>query len=745
MTATSPVLKQIAGLPKLSQDELKALWREYFGVEPPAYRRGFLVRGLAHRLQELTYGGLKPAYQARLDAMIAGTEKPNGASRPGQRPRHDVHLLEGTKLLREWRGVTHEVTVIDGGYEHQGKRYRSLSAVARNHRHPMVRAAVLRPAQDRERRMSRHGAKPKVRCAIYCRKCCEEGLELTFNSLDAQREACAAYIDSQRHEGWLALDDRYDDGGNSGGTLERPALQRLIRDIEAGRVDTVVCYKIDRLSRSLTDFAKLVDVFERHSVTFVSVTQSFCTTTSMGRLTLNILLSFAQFERELAGERIRDKFAASRRKGIWMGGHAPLGYDVRDRKLVVNPAEAELVRLIFQRFLDLGSAMLLIRELNAQGHRTKSWTTQAGTFREGRPFDKGTLYKILRNRTYLGEAVHKGKSYQGEHEPIVDRATWDRVHEVLATNAKRRGNEARARTPAPLRGLMRCTHCSWAMTPTHTRRRGRLYRYYICLGASRRGHDTCPVRSIAASEVEALVLGQVRRLLASPELVARTITAVRRENGAAEDTELEEGDVIEALGALEPVWDELYPAEQARILRLLIERIDVAPDGISVTLHAAGIRSLVAELADQERPPWPPPNPCWRPQSNDRACGSRSRYPDHPHPDAAAASGREADHDAGGAAMPTPKPRRDETLIKALVQRARWRRKIESGQAKSITDLAEQEGVTDAYVCRLLSLTCLAPDIVEAILDGRQPKDGDAGERAAGVGGAATPLVEIAR
>jgi site-specific DNA recombinase len=314
------------------------------------------------------------------------------------------------------------------------------------------------------------------------------------------------------------------------------------------------------------------------------------------------LLSFAQFERELAGERIRDKFAASRRKGIFMGGHPPIGYDIRDRKLVVNPAEAELVRLIFRRFLDLGSALLLIRELNAQGHHTKSWTTRSGTFREGRPFDKGTLYKILRNRVYLGEAVHKGQSYPGEHEPIIDRATWDRVHEVLTLNAKRRGNEARARTPAPLRGLVRCTHCSSAMTPTHTRRRGRLYRYYICLGASRRGHDTCPVRSIAASEVEGLVLGQVRRLLASPELVARTITAVRRENGGAQEALLEEGEVIDALGALEPVWDELYPAEQARILRLLVERIDVAPDGISVTLHAAGIRSLVAELADPEPP-----------------------------------------------------------------------------------------------------------------------------------------------
>jgi hypothetical protein len=269
---------------------------------------------------------------------------------------------------------------------------------------------------------------------------------------------------------------------------------------------------------------------------------------------------------------------------------------------VVNPAEAELVRLIFRRFLDLGSALLLIRELNAGGYRTKSWTTQTGTLREGRQFNKGTLYKILRNRSYRGEAVHKGNSYPGEHEPIVDRATWDRVHEVLASNAKRRGNEARARTPAPLRGLMRCTHCSAAMTPSQTRRRGRLYRYYVCLGASRRGHDTCPVRSIAASEVEGLVLEQVRRLLASPELVARTIGAVQRENGVAEDLLLDESEVIEAIGALEPVWDQLYPAEQARIMRLLIERIDVAPDGISVTLHAAGIRSLVAELADQEPP-----------------------------------------------------------------------------------------------------------------------------------------------
>jgi site-specific DNA recombinase len=274
--------------------------------------------------------------------------------------------------------------------------------------------------------MSRHGVKPKVRCAIYTRKSSEEGLERAFNSLHAQRAAGEAYIASQSAEGWLLVPDWYDDGGISGATLERPALTRLLADVEAGKIDVIVVYKIDRLSRSLSDFAKLIDLFDRYDVSFISITQQFSTTTSMGRLTLNILLSFAQFERELTAERIRDKFLASRKRGLWMGGRPPLGYDVRNRKLVVNPAEAELVRLIFRRFLDLGSALLLIRELNAQGYRTKSWTTQNGTFREGRPFDKGTLYKLLRNRTYVGKAVHKGKSYPGEHEPIIDRAIWDR-------------------------------------------------------------------------------------------------------------------------------------------------------------------------------------------------------------------------------------------------------------------------------------------------------------------------------
>ena len=261
----------------------------------------------------------------------------------------------------------------------------------------------------------------KLRCAVYTRKSTEEGLEMEFNSLDAQREACEAYIASQRSEGWVELADRYDDGGFSGGTLERPALKRLLADIEDGRIDVVVVYKIDRLSRSLMDFSKLVEVFDRGGVTFVSVTQSFNTTTSMGRLTLNILLSFAQFEREVIGERIRDKIAASRKRGMWMGGFVPLGYEVRDRKLVINEPEATTVRMIFERFVEVGSATTLARALAAEGVRT----------RRGRLVDKGFLYKLINNRVYIGDAVHKGTAYPGEHEAIITRALWDKVHGIL--------------------------------------------------------------------------------------------------------------------------------------------------------------------------------------------------------------------------------------------------------------------------------------------------------------------------
>src|SRR6202163_202345 len=280
--------------------------------------------------------------------------------------------------------------------------------------------------------------KQQVRCAVYTRKSSEEGLEQSFNSLEAQREACMAYIDSQKHEGWVAANERYDDGGFSGGTMDRPALKQLLDHIAAGKIATVIVYKVDRLTRSLADFAKIIEVFDSHNVSFVSVTQQFNTTTSMGRLTLNVLLSFAQFERELTGERIRDKIAASKKKGMWTGGMAPLAYQVRDRGLVVVDNEAETVRYIFRRYAELGSIRLLKEELDGQDLASKSWTSASGRHWGGKPFARAALYLMLQNRVYRGEIVHKERSYPGEHTPIIDQELWDMVQARLAGNAAQR-------------------------------------------------------------------------------------------------------------------------------------------------------------------------------------------------------------------------------------------------------------------------------------------------------------------
>jgi site-specific DNA recombinase len=421
----------------------------------------------------------------------------------------------------------------------------------------------------------------KLRCAVYTRKSSEEGLDMEFNSLDARREACEAYIASQKPEGWVLVPDGYDDGGISGATLERPGLQRLLADIEARRIDVVVVYKIDRLSRALMDFAKLVEVFDRNNVTFVSVTQSFNTTTSMGRLTLNILLSFAQFEREVIGERIRDKFAASRKKGMWMGGYVPLGYDVKDRKLVLNESEATKVRTIFERFVKVGSAIALVRALRADGV----------TGKHGKLVDKGYLYKLLNNRIYIGQAMHKGTPYPGEHQAIVSQALWDKVHSILAESPRRRAAATRAQTPALLKGLI-FGPTGRAMTPAHTRKGGKLYRYYVSTDALKRDDAACPVRRVPSAEIESAVIEQVRGLLRSPEIIVRTWHAARQSLDG-----LTEADVRAALQRLEPLWDELFPAEQARIIHLLVERVDIDTAGIEVRLRTGGLRSVLGELA----------------------------------------------------------------------------------------------------------------------------------------------------
>jgi DNA invertase Pin-like site-specific DNA recombinase len=419
----------------------------------------------------------------------------------------------------------------------------------------------------------------KLRCAVYTRKSSEEGLEQEFNSLDAQREACEAYIASQKPEGWVLVPDRYDDGGISGATLERPALQRLLADIEAHRVDVVVVYKIDRLSRALMDFSKLVEVFDRNNVTFVSVTQSFNTTTSMGRLTLNILLSFAQFEREVIGERIRDKFAASRKKGMWMGGFVPLGYDVKNRKLVVNAAEAATVRTIFERFIKIGSVTELVRKLRAENVRGK----------QGKLIDKGYVYKLLNNRVYVGEAVHKGVAYPGEHQAIVDRVLWDRVHTILRESPRKRAANTRAQTPSLLKGLI-FGPTGRAMTPAHTRKGGKLYRYYVSTDVLKRDAEACTVRCVPAAEIESAVVDQLRGLLRTPEIIVGTWRTAKSMG------DISEADVREALQRLDPLWDELFPAEQTRIVQLLVERVDVSPDGADIRLRTEGLTNLVADL-----------------------------------------------------------------------------------------------------------------------------------------------------
>jgi site-specific DNA recombinase len=420
----------------------------------------------------------------------------------------------------------------------------------------------------------------KLRCAVYTRKSTEEGLEMEFNSLGAQREACEAYVVSQRAEGWVLVGDRYDDGGISGGTLDRPALKRLLADIEAGKIDVVVVYKIDRLSRSMLDFLNLVETFERHQVTFVSVTQSFNTTSSMGRLMLNVLLSFAQFEREVIGERIRDKVAASRKKGIWMGGWTPLGYEVRDRKLVIHEKDADQVRSIFQRFVQLKSATLLAREL----------VIARATNRYGQLLDKGVIYRLLNNRVYLGEAVHKGASYPGEHQAIIDRQLWDQVHAILKQSPRRRAASARAQTPALLKGLLYGPDGA-AMSPTHTRKASKLYRYYISQTAIKQGAAACPVKQIPAAELERIVIEQIRSLLQTPEVIVQTWRAARKA-----DRDVAESEVRSALLEFEPIWNELFPAEQARIVELLVERVDLQPGGIELRLRIEGLTSLCSEL-----------------------------------------------------------------------------------------------------------------------------------------------------
>jgi site-specific DNA recombinase len=389
---------------------------------------------------------------------------------------------------------------------------------------------------------------PVVRAAIYTRKSTEEGLEQQFNSLDAQRESAEAFVRSQAHEGWTCLPERYDDGGFTGGNMDRPALRRLLNDIEAGQVNCVVVYKVDRLSRSLLDFARIMQVFETHQVSFVSVTQSFNTSTSMGRLVLNILTSFAQFERELISERTRDKVAATRRKGKWSGGRPILGYDVDQgrQRLLVNEDEAVLVRAIFDLYVHHKALLPVVQELERRGWTNKCWQTRSGRPSGGTPLTKTALYRLLTNVIYMGKSRYKAEIHAGEHQAIVPVAQFERVQELLRRNGRTRGAPVRNKFGALLKGMLRCVSCDCAMTPATTKRgTNRRYRYYVCTSAQKRGWHTCPSKSVPANEIETLVVQQLRNLGGDAGVLHATLEEARRQDDVrlleldAEQRELE--------------------------------------------------------------------------------------------------------------------------------------------------------------------------------------------------------------
>ena len=431
-----------------------------------------------------------------------------------------------------------------------------------------------------------------VRCAIYTRKSSEEGLEQEFNSLQAQREACEAFIDSQRHEGWVCLRAAYDDGGFSGATMDRPALQQLLADVTAGRVDTIVVYKIDRLTRSLADFAKIVEILDAKGASFVSVTQQFNTTTSMGRLTLNVLLSFAQFEREVIGERIRDKIAASKKKGMWMGGVPPLGYQAQDRKLVVVDSEAEIVRLIFRRYAELGSVRLLKDELEARNIQSKLRTSGAGRISGGKPFARGALYLMLQNRIYRGEIVHNQQSHLGEHKPIIDQPLWDAVQTQLAGNAAQREG-GKTRQPSLLAGML-FDRDGNRMTPSHAIKKGTRYRYYVSgsLITKDRTENSAGLR-IPAAEIEQLVSSRVHRWLLDPGSIYKSTSA------RLPDASMQQRLVARAAD-IGKHWPELPVARKRAVLTGLIERVEVSVDQIDIRLRPSRLSALLDAAATSQ-------------------------------------------------------------------------------------------------------------------------------------------------
>jgi DNA invertase Pin-like site-specific DNA recombinase len=543
--------------------------------------------------------------------------------------------------------------------------------------------------------------KRSIRCAIYTRKSSEEGLEQSFNSLDAQREACQAYILSQRQEGWRAIDAQYDDGGYSGGTMERPGLKRLLVDIEAKKIDTVVVYKVDRLTRSLADFAKIIEVFDARGVSFVSVTQQFNTTSSMGRLTLNVLLSFAQFEREVTGERIRDKILASKRKGMWMGGPVPLGYDINDRHLIINEREAEQVREIFRLYLEFGCVKKLKAYLDQCGVKSKIRVSNSGNSSGGASFSRGALYLILRNRTYLGETPHKGQSYPGEHAPIVDREVWERVRILMAENVRVRRHGTNAKAPSLLRGLLYDEDGN-RFTPSHACKRGKRYRYYVSQRVIKDASSASnqPGR-IPARELENLVLAKLKSFFSSADQVVSALALPEDDLGVTQK-------LIESATWYAKRLGENSPSVLIELLETIVARIVVHQGSVEIQTDRAKLR---AQLLGPDHT-----DPQTQDTMNDlnqqpialmietklKRCGGEMRLV------IPSLSADQAPYNA----MPA--------LIKAISRAHEWVQLIVAGEYKDQRAIAAATGLNERYVSRIIQSAFLAPQIVEAIVKGRQ-------------------------
>jgi site-specific DNA recombinase len=539
----------------------------------------------------------------------------------------------------------------------------------------------------------------KLRCAIYTRKSSEEGLEQDFNSLDAQREACEAYIASQKHEGWTALPQLYDDGGFSGATMERPAFRRLLTDVSEGRIDVVVVYKVDRLTRSLSDFAKIVEVFDKREVSFVSVTQQFNTTSSMGRLTLNILLSFAQFEREVTGERIRDKIAASKKKGMWMGGFPSLGYDVKDRKLIVNEAEAKTVQYVFRRYTELKSVRLLKADLDAQGIVSKGRCAADGTRFGERPLARGALYLMLQNRIYRGEIVHKGKSYPGEHQAIIDDRLWSEVQSILQENRTDRILGTAERQVSLLSGILVDARGE-RMTPTHSMKNGARYRYYVSrslmTGAAKDSGQRIP-----ASELEALVRRRIHDWLTDRAAMLGMVQS------HASDAQSQKQLIVGWERAVAS-WPDLGADEIRAFVVAVISRIQVHADRVEIVVDPIkALRSITQPGGD-------------KPLITDvRTNGDRPSVT-LTVPARLRRTGKEMRIVVDGDTCPrTP----DSSLIRVLVRGHAIRTRLLESQSLTLDEIARAEELTPSYATRLFRLTLLAPDILSAMLSGQQPPE----------------------